>query len=219
MSEEINRRPIATRGAWWAKSLASALVRAGVTPNQVSVASIAFAIVGAALYFFTRQASPLVAICCFIGAAVCIQLRLICNLLDGMIAIEGGKKTKVGALYNEFPDRVADSLFLVLAGYAASSSELGVVLGWAAALLAVLTAYVRVFGAAQGLKDDFCGPMAKQHRMAVLTAASILAAAETGFSWPHRVMTGALVLIVIGATFTCVRRTWRITQALQSRPE
>jgi phosphatidylglycerophosphate synthase len=219
MSEEINRRPIATRGAWWAKSLASTFVRAGVTPNQVSVASVVFAFVGAIMFSFSTEVSPLLAICCFIGAACCIQLRLICNLLDGMIAIEGGKRTKLGALFNEFPDRIADSLFLVSAGYAALSGQLGIVLGWAAALLAVLTAYVRVFGAAQGLRDDFCGPMAKQHRMAVLTVASLLAAAENAFSWPHKVMTGALLLIVIGAAFTCVRRTWRIAKALESTPD
>ena len=42
-------------------------------------------------------------------------------------------------------------------------------LGWAAALLAALTAYVRVFGGALGLTQDFSGIMAKQRRMAALT--------------------------------------------------
>ena len=55
----------------------------------------------------------------FVLAAVCVQLRLLCNLLDGMVAIEGGKQSPTGMLYNEFPDRVADSLFLVALGYAA----------------------------------------------------------------------------------------------------
>lgn len=45
-------------------------------------------------------------------------------------------------------------------------------LGWATALLAALTAYVRVFGGALGLAQDFAGIMAKQRRMAALNVAA-----------------------------------------------
>lgn len=218
MESEVNRRPIATRGAGWAKALASFLVRAGVTPNQVSVCSVSFAIVGAAFFFIAEHVDGLKAMLCFIGAACCIQLRLICNLIDGMIAIEGRKQTSVGALYNEMPDRAADSLFLIFAGYAASAGQTGLILGWSAALLAVLTAYIRVFGAAEGLKSDFCGPMAKQHRMAVLTICSVLAAGEALLHYPPRVIVVGLVVIVIGATATCIRRVRRIATALENRP-
>ena len=71
-----------------------------------------------------------------------IQLRLVCNVLDGLIAVEGGKKSAFGALYNEFPSRVADTLLLAAAGYGAGWP----VVGWCTVLLAALTAYVRVFG-------------------------------------------------------------------------
>ena len=106
----------------------------------------------------------------WLAAAACVQLRLICNLLDGMVAIEGGRKSKVGAIYNEFPDRIADTLFLVPLGYAAGVPWLG----WACALLAALTAYVRVFGGSLGLVQDFSGIMAKQRRMAALTAGLVV---------------------------------------------
>ncbi|WP_225981395.1 hypothetical protein [Mannheimia pernigra] len=53
-----------------------------------------------------------------------------------MVAVEGGKKTANGAIFNEFPDRVADSLFLIALGYATPFFWLG----WLAALLAALTA-------------------------------------------------------------------------------
>jgi phosphatidylglycerophosphate synthase len=75
--------------------------------------------------------------------------------------VEGGKQSPVGALYNEFPDRVADSIFLVALGYAALYPWLG----WLAALLAAMTAYVRASGGSLGLAQDFRGPMAKPHRM------------------------------------------------------
>ncbi len=53
----------------------------------------------------------------WLGAALGIQLRLVCNLIDGMVAIEGGMKSPVGGLYNEVPDRIADPLLLIAAGY------------------------------------------------------------------------------------------------------
>ena len=49
------------------------------------------------------------------------------------------------------------------------SLRLAAPLGWAAAVLAVLTAYVRVLGGSLGLTQHFIGPMAKQHRMFTLT--------------------------------------------------
>ena len=51
-----------------------------------------------------------------------IQLRLIANLLDGLVAVEGGKRTPTGELYNEAPDRIADTAVLVGAGYAVGGS-------------------------------------------------------------------------------------------------
>ena len=128
--------------------------------------------VGAGLLAFKPDAIGL------IGCAAAVQARLVCNLLDGMVAIEGGKKSSVGALYNEFPDRIADSLLIVALGYAVGWPALG----WFGALAAALTAYVRVFGGSLGLAQDFRGPMAKQQRMAVLTAACVVGAAEWLFT-------------------------------------
>ena len=110
MSEDNNRRPIRARSSHWAQAVASALVRTSVTPNQISVASAMFASVGAAILLTSQQ--PVA----FMACALCIQLRLICNLLDGMVAVEGGKKSVVGSLYNEFPDRIADSVLIVALG-------------------------------------------------------------------------------------------------------
>ena len=36
------------------------------------------------------------------------------------MAVEGGKKTKTGEIFNEFPDRVADIVLFVCAGYCVS---------------------------------------------------------------------------------------------------
>src|SRR5439155_1499932 len=102
------------------------------------------------------------------------QLRLLANMLDGLVAVEGGRKTATGDLFNEVPDRFADVLILASAGYALSwLGTLGITFGWLVAVLAVLSAYVRVFGGSLGFQQSFTGPMAKQHRMAILTLACL----------------------------------------------
>jgi len=202
---ESNRRPIAARGSAWAQRFAAALARSAVTPNQISVASIGFAAIGAALLIQWPTAIGLI-LC-----ALCIQLRLICNLLDGMVAMEGGKASAVGKIYNEFPDRVADSLLIVAAGYACAYAWLG----WLGALLAALTAYVRVFGGSLGFAQDFRGPFAKQQRMAVLTLACLLGAAETFWHAERYALLIGSALIAAGSLVTCIARTRAIAILLR----
>ena len=203
---ESNRRPIAARGSAWAQRVAAALARSSVSPNQISVASIVFAAIGAALLTEWPTAAGLVL------AALCIQLRLICNLLDGMVAMEGGKASPVGKIYNEFPDRVADSLLIVAAGYACGYAWLG----WLGALLAALTAYVRVFGGSLGFAQDFRGPFAKQQRMAVLTAACVIGAIETFWHAERYALLIAAALIAAGSFITCMTRTRAIAALLRA---
>lgn len=203
---ESNRRPIAARGSAWAQRIAAALARSAVTPNQISVASVAFAGAGAVLLGWWPTAAGLVA------CAICIQLRLICNLLDGMVAMEGGKASAVGKIYNEFPDRIADSLLIVAAGYACGYAWLG----WLGALLAALTAYVRVFGGSLGFAQDFRGPFAKQQRMALLTAACVIGAAETYWHAERYSLLVAAALIAAGSFATCITRTRSIARHLRA---
>jgi phosphatidylglycerophosphate synthase len=139
-----------------------------------------------------------------------VQLRLICNLLDGMVAVEGGKSSAIGMLFNEFPDRVSDSLLLVPVGYAANLPWLG----WLAALLAALTAYVRVFGGALGQRQDFRGVMAKQRRMAVLTVGLVAQAVEAAFSSSHWSLILACAVVAFGSLVTCWTRTLAIARRL-----
>lgn len=207
MSDSSNRRPLASRETGWAKALAGMLARSSVTPNQISVASILFAVVGAAL--LVRWPTPAGLVLC----ALCVQLRLLCNLLDGMVAIEGGKQSPVGALYNEFPDRIADSLFIVALGYAAGEPWLG----WLGALLAALTAYIRVTGGALGLAQDFRGPLAKPHRMALLTIACLAAAIEWLVNGTRHALWVAAIAIAAGSFLTCVMRARAIAAQLKAR--
>src|SRR5947199_5465867 len=172
------RRPLKSRDRAWAKALASAFVRLRVSPNAISLFSIVFAGVACAGFLFSgRTLDPVQRLVWLLVAAAGIQLRLLCNLLDGMVAVEGKMGSKVGEIYNDFPDRVADPLIIVPAGYAIATCPWGAELGWLAGLLAVMTAYVRVLGGSMRVPQDFVGPMTKPHRIATGAAAGV---AEAG---------------------------------------
>jgi phosphatidylglycerophosphate synthase len=211
------RRPLKSRQSRWAAFSAAWLARRNVSPNAISLGSVAFACITGAAYagcVFAR--APWLISMLLIAACVGMQGRLICNLLDGMVAVEGGKGSPVGELYNDMPDRIADGIIFASAGYAAGTLY-GPALGWLAVALAVLTAYVRVLGRSLGASVYFTGPMAKQHRMATLTAANVLGAILTPWArhrWPLLV---ALGLIVVGSVVTVIRRLNLIARDLRRK--
>ena len=208
MSELENRRPIKTRGAGWAQALAAALARAGVTPDAISAGSVVFAGAGAALLIVSSLSPDWRRSAALVAAAACVQGRLICNLLDGMVAVEHGRGSPAGPIWNELPDRVADLLLLVGAGYAGAllGQTYAEPLGWLAGALAVLTAYVRELGRGLGQPADFSGPMAKPHRMATLTATCVISALEPFWGGRGQVLLIALAVIAVGTAWTVVRR-------------
>jgi len=201
------RRPLASRSTRWAGWLAGTAVRAGFTADGISILSLVFSAAGAAALLWLPPPWNLLA------AAAGVQLRLLCNLLDGMVAIEGARKSKVGVLYNEVPDRVADSLFLVTMGYVIGIPWLG----WLAALAAAVTAYIRVLGGTFGLAQDFRGPMAKQHRMAVMTAGCLAGAVEFFWNGGQHALVAAAWIIALGSVVTCGTRIRAIAHQLRDR--
>ena len=100
MKNEVDgRREIASRNTAWANNIARKLTRWGVTPNQISMMSVFFAMVGCLLLIGTVIYPGFNKYVAYILFIVCMQSRLLCNLFDGMVAIEGGKKSANGDLY------------------------------------------------------------------------------------------------------------------------
>jgi len=221
MAEEIEgRRPLKTRDAGLSKKIATWLSQRNISPNQISIASVFFALLAAVCFIampkFTSAWLPALL------AGLFIQMRLLCNLFDGMVAIEGGKSTPAGELFNDIPDRIADPLILVSAGYAVSALPWGIALGWLAGLLAVMTAYVRTLGVSMGAPVSFKGPMAKQHRMAVITVATLITVIESIFSGgavSGYVLLLALAIIVLGSVITVINRSRSIYIHLENCDE
>ncbi|WP_408095935.1 CDP-alcohol phosphatidyltransferase family protein [Peredibacter sp. HCB2-198] len=203
MEKQTARRPLKSRQTAWAKALSRMIAQAGISPNMISFMSMVFAALslGSALL-----GHP-------IFAALFIQMRLICNLMDGMVAVEFGKKSKTGDLWNDVPDRFADVAIILGAGYLSQQYPFAVELAWANGTLAVMTAYLRVLGASLASPHYYIGPMAKPHRMAILTAAFIGEAIYPGGT----LLYGALIIMLVGQVITCVRRLNRIAVDLENK--
>ena len=212
MTETGDRRPLASRDTQWAKRIAQSLAARSITPNQISQASMIAAALAGGMFFLAGRDDGLSRALLLVLAAAFCQLRLLCNLFDGMVAVEGGKGTADGPFWNEFPDRIADILILAGVGYGIGSPGLG----WAAASFAVLTAYVRELGRATGMPSDFSGPMAKQHRMATITAAALLSILEPLWDGHNQVLLAALWLIAVGAALTALRRGKNVVRNLEA---
>lgn len=93
-------------GGWLKASAAVArpLARAGISPNMVTIAAM---VVGVA-------AVPLALIDGWLGpAAACLAVTLsgLLDALDGAVAVQAGRTTKVGFLLDSALDRIADAAF------------------------------------------------------------------------------------------------------------
>ncbi|MBZ9675082.1 CDP-alcohol phosphatidyltransferase family protein [Mesorhizobium sp. ES1-1] len=208
-----DRRPLASRDTRWAQATARRLATLSVTPNQISQTSMLAGALAGAAFWLGGESQGTMRLLLLLGAALGCQLRLLCNLFDGMVAVEGGKASAEGPFWNEFPDRIADIAIMVGIGYGIAMPALG----WAAACFSVLTAYVRELGRANGAPSDFSGPMAKPHRMAVATGAALLSSVEFLWNGRNEILILGLALIAIGAAATTLRRGWQQVRWLKAK--
>lgn len=216
----FDRRPIAAREYSLSKRGATLLASWGLSANAISVIGMILGILAGILLGLTGLVENGAGWLWFFGGLF-ILCRLGANMFDGMVAVATGTASPVGELYNEVPDRVSDSAILIGAGYALGGS---VILGFAAALAAIFTAYIRALGKGAGAKQEFCGPMAKQQRMFTIVAVAFFHCLWTsgektlGFlsdAMPFGLMALALAIITIGAAYTAIRRLDRVARQLR----
>ncbi|MCB1235871.1 MAG: CDP-alcohol phosphatidyltransferase family protein [Verrucomicrobiae bacterium] len=189
-------------------------MKTGVRPNQVSVFSVVFAVAGVSCLWLREVGMPhwLAWLACAAG----IQLRLLCNLMDGMLAIEGGLRSPNGDLYNEAPDRLADTVILAGIGMA-SGTEWARNLGWLAACGALSTAWTRSHGASLLGRHDFRGPMAKPHRMALATGLCLVLSVLDGRGGGAAALVWGLGAMNAGIAITLIRRLRGISRDLRAK--
>jgi phosphatidylglycerophosphate synthase len=213
--EPTSRRPIADPFRLTAKTATRLCVRYRIHPDAISYLSIVAAVFAAILFWKSGRHPALL-----LFAPLFCYLRLWFNMLDGMVALAAGKASWRGEILNDLPDRVSD--VLIFAGVA-HSGWMNPFFGYWAAIFALLTAYVGMFGQAVGAHREFSGVMSKPWRMVVLHLAgwvtlgcvwwndgSIRFASLTIFDW-------ACLIVVAGCLQTMALRLKRIMAALRAK--
>ena len=215
--DEANRRPLKSREWSFAQRLTKKLADVGCTPNGISVAGMVFALLAGIAFVMTSSTSGEGQRACWWLGALGVQMRLLANLLDGMVAVHANKASSLGEVFNEVPDRFSDLFILVGLGYAAHGHP---TLGALAAAGAILTAYVRAFGASLGLGQDFCGPMAKPQRMFFVSLGAIWVGSAP-HAWSslggYGIPVWVLSLVFVGSLVTVVRRLAHLTRQLKEQ--
>lgn len=135
-------------------------------------------------------------------------------MLDGMVAVAANKASRRGEILNDLPDRISDIIIFVTVAH---SGWMHPLLGYWAAIFAVLTAYVGLFGQALGGQREFGGMMAKPWRMLALSIGSWLTFLLQRQSERFSILDLTCVIVVAGCIQTIVVRLKRITAGLQDK--
>src|SRR5438876_2409071 len=136
----ISRRPIAAGFRRTAEAATQFCVRHGIHPDTISYLSVVAACVAAVCFWKSGNSRWLLVV-----APLLCFLRLWFNMLDGMVALASAKASRRGEIVNELPDRVSDILIFI---GVAHSGWVNPFLGYWAAIMAVMTAYVGTLGQA-----------------------------------------------------------------------
>jgi len=172
-----------------------ALVRAGLTPNQLTITGCLLTLAAAVLVFSGN----------WIYAGTLFFLASSLDMLDGSLARAQGTAGSSGALLDSVLDRVSEgAIFSAIAIYYASYADIaGVALAVAAGLGAYLTSYVRARG--QSLGADYPGGMIKRAERVIILCIGFFA----------NVMPWALAVLTILGTATAAHRTYASLRMLR----
>ena len=141
-------------------------------------------------------------------------------MLDGMVALASGKASWRGEILNDLPDRrFGRSDFCRRRAQRLDESSLGY---WAA-IAALLTAYVGMFGQAVGVQREFSGVMSKPWRMVTLHIGAWMTLA---YVWASHgvlrfgsltILDWACLIVIAGCLQTMAIRLKRIMAALRAK--
>ena len=138
-----------------------------------------------------------------------VLLRLVCNLMDGMVARARGLADRWGEVKNEFGDRIADALIFLSLGYAGYTEPR---LAATAIALILLVSYLGVLSKAVGGSRVYGGIFGKGDRMislAVFTIYPLYSGTLASYNW-------YLGFAVLAATLTIVQRLRSMYEYAQS---
>ncbi len=186
--------------AGWLKGTAAVarpLARAGISPNMVTVAALVVAL----------AAVPLAAVDGWVGpAAACLAVTIsgLLDSLDGAVAVQAGRTTKVGFLLDSALDRIADAAMPAALAVAAG--------GWAWLAVGATAAcwwleYVRARGTVAGVTGKPLITPGERPTRIILTAVGLgLPALAVAALWGHVVIVGLSGLLLFADSIRRLRR-------------
>ncbi|MFI7607253.1 phosphatidylinositol phosphate synthase [Micromonospora sp. NPDC049366] len=186
--------------------LARGLLRAGVTPNAVTVTGTIGVLVGA-LGFGARGQ--------LVAGAVIVTIFALTDLLDGTMARMSGGSTRFGAFLDSSMDRVADSAVFGAVAYWLATQ--GNHRGMAAALLCLaaggLVSYVKARAEGLGMTANV-GVAERTERLLIVGVGGLL----TGVG-VDPALEIALWLLAAVSIFTVGQRMTHVYRQAQSQPD
>lgn len=188
---------------------ASALARAGVTANQVTVAACLLSIGYGGLLWWRPDSALLWAL-----LPVWLFLRMALNAVDGIMARDFGQKSRLGGLLNEMGDVAADAvLFIPLALLPGVSIWAVAAFVW----MALLTEFAGVLGLLINASRRYDGPMGKSDRAFCLGIAAFASACACRWGF------GIGFAVNLGLWLCSALMVWtvwnRLKNALKENPE
>ena len=199
-------------GYWCFDPMEKLCVRLGITPNQLTFASLACSIAGA-FAFATGH---------FSSGGWLVILCAILDALDGMVARTQGTASDAGELIDAAVDRYAEiATFAGIAAYY-RGYPMGFWLSIASMGGALLVSYARAKGEISGI-DARMGSMNRGERAVYIGAAGVLAPEFARFSERQGghpafyLMLATLALVAVMANVTALRRFAFIHRELRKR--
>ena len=177
-----------------------------VHPNTITWVSLLFA-VAAALCLYSADLGWVLLL-----TPVFITLRMMCNLLDGMVAIERAMTSPQGEALQDTVDRLADSCMVLGAAF----SPIGDLrLGIVAITLMLISSYVGIQKKAVGGSREYGGILGKGDRFLLFSIASVGRYFWQGRAGGLNAFDILFVLMIIGGSVTIIQRGTSIREMKQ----
>lgn len=186
------------------------LAQHNVTANDISLLGVIFAATAGAAFYFSLQPDSFDRAILLVVAAAAIQLRRLTGRLHAIVSRES-VQPRPHAIFYDFPNRIAEALILVPAGYAVQNLPFGLELAWSAAFLGLFSAYIGQM--ANDVPESGIRVMIRNLPMMLLSAASALSLFDRFVYLPGTMLWIALAIVNVVAIVTIWQRTLRIVHS------
>jgi len=187
--------------------LAAAAEKTGVSPNQISVLSLLFALAAGIFYYLSPGRTDLL-----ILAALMVLLNAVADAADGALARRTGTADHRGDFLDHVIDRYADMLFLmgiIFAEY----------VPWEIGILAVvgvlLTSYIGTEAQALRLGRYYGGMMGRADRVTMLFLATLANAVYPGTIEGLPILGWVVVITMLSSHITAFQRFIHVWKSLK----